>query len=146
MNNPLKKLTRQVGKDSVENIILVISLLPPEKLTPQFARLANLMELDEAEELFRQALNNEDAIAYREEYEQADRAQRIADLKAQREAMEAHRKEARRERRSQNRELAKKGLRVCPRCGGAGGASQWQHTGYTCFRCEGTGTIPKETR
>ncbi len=27
----------------------------------------------------------------------------------------------------------------CKRCGGAGGAEQWRHTGYTCFECGGSG-------
>ena len=27
----------------------------------------------------------------------------------------------------------------CPRCGGEGGAGQWLYTGFTCFRCGGTG-------
>lgn len=28
---------------------------------------------------------------------------------------------------------------TCYRCGGAGGAPQWAHTGWTCFECGGTG-------
>jgi hypothetical protein len=30
----------------------------------------------------------------------------------------------------------------CHRCGGAGGAEQWKHTGYTCFECGGNGKGP----
>ena len=26
---------------------------------------------------------------------------------------------------------------LCSRCGGQGGAEQWKHTGYTCFKCAG---------
>lgn len=29
--------------------------------------------------------------------------------------------------------------RVCGRCGGAGGADKWAHTGWTCFQCGGSG-------
>jgi hypothetical protein len=28
---------------------------------------------------------------------------------------------------------------VCGRCGGAGGSDKWQHTGWTCFDCGGSG-------
>lgn len=28
---------------------------------------------------------------------------------------------------------------TCPRCGGAGGANQWELTGWTCYACGGTG-------
>jgi hypothetical protein len=30
----------------------------------------------------------------------------------------------------------------CSRCGGAGGAEQWRHTGYKCFQCGGDGKGP----
>src|SRR5258707_155916 len=30
--------------------------------------------------------------------------------------------------------------RTCGRCGGAGGADKWAHTGWTCFDCSGKGT------
>jgi hypothetical protein len=30
----------------------------------------------------------------------------------------------------------------CHRCGGLGGANAWKHTGYTCFRCNGSGFEP----
>jgi hypothetical protein len=29
--------------------------------------------------------------------------------------------------------------KICNRCGGAGGASQWNHTGWTCYDCGGEG-------
>lgn len=145
-SNPiLKKLQREMGETGdilIESLINKVAHLDPELLTPQFAKLAKLMELDEAEEIFRQALSNEDAVTYRKSYEEAESAKRLADLQAQREAMAARKKE----RRKKNRELAKKGLRTCPRCGGAGGASQWRHTGYTCYRCNGAGVVEKERR
>ena len=28
---------------------------------------------------------------------------------------------------------------VCGRCGGAGGADRWKHTGWTCYQCGGSG-------
>ena len=33
------------------------------------------------------------------------------------------------------------GMVSCDRCGGAGGADQWKGTGWTCFKCGGTGKI-----
>lgn len=30
--------------------------------------------------------------------------------------------------------------RRCGRCGGQGGAEQWKHTGWTCYKCGGAGT------
>lgn len=27
---------------------------------------------------------------------------------------------------------------LCSRCGGAGGSDKWKHTGWTCFRCDGS--------
>jgi len=30
-------------------------------------------------------------------------------------------------------------LHVCPRCGGEGGSSMWIHTGWICYRCQGSG-------
>lgn len=30
----------------------------------------------------------------------------------------------------------------CSRCGGAGGADKWAHTGWTCFDCSGSGAGP----
>lgn len=30
-------------------------------------------------------------------------------------------------------------VRPCSRCGGEGGSHAWDHTGYTCFECRGTG-------
>ena len=32
---------------------------------------------------------------------------------------------------------------TCPRCGGAGGADAWIHTGWTCYECGGTGKAIK---
>lgn len=32
--------------------------------------------------------------------------------------------------------------KTCFRCGGAGGAEAWRHTGWTCYRCGGNGTDP----
>lgn len=29
--------------------------------------------------------------------------------------------------------------KACPRCGGAGGSTQWNETGWECFRCGGSG-------
>lgn len=34
----------------------------------------------------------------------------------------------------------------CWRCGGAGGAEAWRHTGWTCYRCAGTGIDPAKER
>lgn len=34
------------------------------------------------------------------------------------------------------------GGHLCRRCGGAGGADQWRHTGWTCFDCGGRGWMP----
>lgn len=33
------------------------------------------------------------------------------------------------------------GMISCDRCGGAGGADQWKATGWTCYKCGGTGRI-----
>jgi hypothetical protein len=33
----------------------------------------------------------------------------------------------------------------CSRCGGAGGAEKWRHTGWTCFQCGGSGLGPVVT-
>lgn len=33
------------------------------------------------------------------------------------------------------------GMITCDRCGGVGGADQWQYTGYTCYKCGGTGKV-----
>jgi hypothetical protein len=30
----------------------------------------------------------------------------------------------------------------CSRCGGAGGSKAWEHTGYTCYQCGGSGLGP----
>jgi hypothetical protein len=30
-------------------------------------------------------------------------------------------------------------LKPCPRCGGAGGSDKWKFTGWTCYRCNGSG-------
>jgi len=32
-------------------------------------------------------------------------------------------------------------LKTCGRCGGAGGSSAWNHTGWTCFDCGGKGDL-----
>ena len=37
--------------------------------------------------------------------------------------------------------LDRRGLQLCERCGGAGGASQWP--GYTCYGCIGKGYTAK---
>jgi hypothetical protein len=34
--------------------------------------------------------------------------------------------------------------RTCDRCGGVGGAEQWKHTGWTCFKCGGAGHLGME--
>lgn len=34
----------------------------------------------------------------------------------------------------------------CSRCGGAGGAEKWAHTGWTCYQCGGSGKGPSGTR
>lgn len=36
--------------------------------------------------------------------------------------------------------------RKCWRCGGLGGAEKWRPTGWTCFRCDGTGKDPIRDR
>lgn len=33
------------------------------------------------------------------------------------------------------------GLVPCERCGGAGGADKWAYTGWTCYKCGGTGKV-----
>ena len=33
------------------------------------------------------------------------------------------------------------GMVTCDRCGGQGGSDQWQYTGWTCYKCGGTGWI-----
>ena len=33
------------------------------------------------------------------------------------------------------------GMVTCDRCGGKGGADQWNYTGWTCYKCGGTGKI-----
>lgn len=33
------------------------------------------------------------------------------------------------------------GLITCDRCGGAGGAAAWKETGWTCYKCNGTGKV-----
>ncbi len=44
------------------------------------------------------------------------------------------------------RGLAKaKYVAACSRCGGAGGADKWAHTGWSCFDCAGTGAGPERT-
>lgn len=30
---------------------------------------------------------------------------------------------------------------ICDRCGGQGGSEAWNETGYTCYKCGGTGTV-----
>src|SRR5262245_18908652 len=35
--------------------------------------------------------------------------------------------------------------KCCSRCGGAGGADKWAHTGWTCFQCGGSGKGGIET-
>ena len=42
--------------------------------------------------------------------------------------------------------LALRGLKECRRCGGAGHAEQWRHTGYACYDCQGSGTVPMTER
>lgn len=33
------------------------------------------------------------------------------------------------------------GIVTCDRCGGAGGAENWKYTGWTCYKCNGTGKM-----
>ena len=33
------------------------------------------------------------------------------------------------------------GMVTCDRCGGAGGADAWAYTGWTCYKCGGTGKV-----
>lgn len=33
------------------------------------------------------------------------------------------------------------GIVTCDRCGGAGGSNAWDYTGWTCYKCGGTGKI-----
>lgn len=33
------------------------------------------------------------------------------------------------------------GMVTCPRCGGAGGAECWKYTGWTCYKCGGSGKV-----
>ena len=30
---------------------------------------------------------------------------------------------------------------VCPRCGGKGGSTRWNYTGWTCYKCGGAGNL-----
>lgn len=30
---------------------------------------------------------------------------------------------------------------TCPRCGGSGGSEAWAYTGWTCYKCNGTGRV-----
>lgn len=34
-----------------------------------------------------------------------------------------------------------RGIVKCDRCGGAGGANQWAYTGWTCYKCGGSGEM-----
>ena len=43
-------------------------------------------------------------------------------------------------------DLKRRGLKVCRRCGGAGGSSQWDATGYNCYGCGGSGTVSIKKR
>ena len=36
------------------------------------------------------------------------------------------------------------GIAKCDRCGGAGGANQWEYTGWTCYKCGGKGQYATE--
>ena len=46
-------------------------------------------------------------------------------------------------RRKQKEEQAKRqGMVVCPRCGGEGGSSAWDATGWDCYECGGSGMVP----
>lgn len=40
----------------------------------------------------------------------------------------------------------RRGVRVCRRCGGAGGSSQWDATGHVCYGCNGSGEVPNRVR
>ena len=33
------------------------------------------------------------------------------------------------------------GMIPCDRCGGQGGSDAWQYTGWTCYKCGGTGQV-----
>lgn len=36
------------------------------------------------------------------------------------------------------------GMITCDRCGGHGGSDAWMYTGYTCYKCGGTGRVYKK--
>lgn len=36
------------------------------------------------------------------------------------------------------------GMVTCDRCGGHGGSKAWEYTGYTCYKCGGTGRVYKK--
>ncbi|MBR6623319.1 MAG: hypothetical protein IKH82_03750 [Clostridiales bacterium] len=36
------------------------------------------------------------------------------------------------------------GMVTCDRCGGRGGSDAWEYTGYTCYKCGGTGRVYKK--
>lgn len=36
------------------------------------------------------------------------------------------------------------GMVTCDRCGGRGGSDAWKYTGYTCYKCGGTGRVYKK--
>lgn len=76
----------------------------------------------------------EDAEAYERDVleEPKRRAARAREVAAESAAREA--------------DLRSKGLRTCPRCGGAGGADKWAHTGRVCFECNGKGHVPARRR
>ena len=54
---------------------------------------------------------------------------------------------AKRERAKLRRQRVSKRVReTCERCGGAGGAEAWRHTGWTCFECGGHGAVGRDRR
>lgn len=64
---------------------------------------------------------------------EAKRLARIASPEGQAEIARERARAADRKRR---------GVRVCRRCGGAGGSSQWDATGRVCYGCNGSGEVP----
>ncbi len=79
------------------------------------------------------------------ERESARQVHRLTHVPAPRELSEQEKARAAKlaaKRAAEDAAWAKQGLERCTRCGGAGGHNSWP--GFTCFRCDGIGALPKE--